>query len=75
MIPKETIDDIFNAARIEEVVGDFVRLKKQGANYMGLCPFHDDRSPSMSVSPVKGIYKCFSCGASGNSISFLILSL
>jgi DNA primase len=72
MIPKETIDDIFNAARIEEVVGDFVRLKKQGANYMGLCPFHDDRSPSMSVSPVKGIYKCFSCGASGNTISFLM---
>lgn len=72
MIPKDTIDEIFNTARIEEVVGDFVRLKKAGANYMGLCPFHDDRSPSMSVSSVKGIFKCFSCGASGNSVTFVM---
>lgn len=72
MIPKDTIEEIFNSSRIEEVVSDYVNLKKKGANYMGLCPFHDDRSPSMSVSPVKGIYKCFSCGASGNSVNFVM---
>ena len=62
MIPQETIDRIFEAARIEEIVGDFVDLKKTGVNYKGRCPFHDEKTPSFVVSPTKGIYKCFGCG-------------
>ena len=72
MIPKETIDEIFEAARIEEVVSDFVTLKKRGANLLGLCPFHNEKTPSFTVSPAKGIYKCFGCGEGGNSVSFLM---
>ena len=71
MIPQETIDIIFEAARIEEVVGDFVELKKAGVNYKGRCPFHDEKTPSFVVSPTKGIYKCFGCGKGGNSIMFI----
>ncbi len=71
MIPQETIDKIFEAARIEEVVGDFVELKKAGVNYKGCCPFHDEKTPSFVVSPTKGIYKCFGCGKGGNSITFI----
>ena len=52
-------------------VGEYVTLKKAGANYKGLCPFHDDKNPSMSVSPSKGIFKCFSCGKGGNVIQFI----
>ena len=59
MIPKETIEKIFETARIEEVVGDFVPLKKKGVNYFGVCPFHDENTPSFSVSPSKQIYHCF----------------
>ena len=59
MIPKETIDKIFETARIEEVVTGFVQLKKRGANFIGLCPFHDEKTPSFTVSASKGIYKCF----------------
>ena len=63
MITKETIDKNFDAVRIEEVIGDFVSdLKKKGVNYMACCPFHDEKTPSFSVSPSKGIYKCFGCG-------------
>jgi DNA primase len=72
MIPRETIDNIFNAARIEEVVGDFVNLKKRGVNYIGLCPFHNEKSPSFTVSPAKGIYKCFGCGRGGNVVNFVM---
>ena len=73
MITKETIDKIFDAVRIEEVIGDFVSdLKKKGVNYMACCPFHDEKTPSFSVSPSKGIYKCFGCGEGGNSVSFLM---
>ena len=72
MIPKETIDEIFEAAKIEEVVSDFVTLKKRGANLLGLCPFHNEKTPSFTVSPSKGIYKCFGCGEGGNSVSFLM---
>ena len=72
MIPKETIDGIFEAAKIEEVVADFVTLKKRGANLLGLCPFHNEKTPSFTVSPSKGIYKCFGCGEGGNSVSFLM---
>lgn len=72
MIPKLTIDEIFDAAIIEDVVGEFVPLKKRGANFLGNCPFHNEKTPSFTVSPAKGIYKCFGCGASGNSVKFLM---
>lgn len=72
MIPKSTIDEIYDATRIEEVVGDYVHLKKRGANYLGLCPFHNEKTPSFIVSPAKGIYKCFGCSAGGNSVSFIM---
>ncbi len=72
MIPKQTIDEIFDAAIIEEVVGDFVPLKKRGANLLGNCPFHNEKSPSFTVSPAKGIYKCFGCGKAGNSVNFVM---
>jgi DNA primase len=71
-IPKDTVDLIIFTSRIEEVVGDFIRLKKRGANLLGLCPFHGERSPSFTVSPAKGIYKCFGCGKSGNSVGFIM---
>ena len=71
MIPQETIDKIFEAARIEEIVSDFVDLKKAGVNYKGCCPFHDEKTPSFVVSPTKGIFKCFGCGKGGNSIMFI----
>lgn len=61
-----------DAVRIEEVIGDFVSLRKRGANYLGLCPFHQDKNPSMSVSSTKGIFKCFACGKAGNAVSFLM---
>jgi len=72
LIPKETIDLIFETARIDEVVGDFVHLKKRGVNLLGNCPFHDEKTPSFTVSPVKGIYKCFGCGKGGNSVNFVM---
>ena len=61
-----------NASNIVEVISDFVSLRKAGTSYKGLCPFHDDRTPSFSVSPVKGVYKCFSCGAAGNVVKFIM---
>lgn len=72
MIPKETIDLIFETARIDEVVGDFVSLKKRGVNMLGNCPFHDEKTPSFTVSPAKGIYKCFGCGKGGNAVNFVM---
>ncbi|MEO6883652.1 MAG: DNA primase [Bacteroidia bacterium] len=72
MIKKETIEQIIDTARIEEVVGDFVTLKKRGANLLGLCPFHNEKTPSFTVSPAKGIYKCFGCGKAGNSVNFMM---
>jgi DNA primase len=72
MIPKSTVDDIMAAAQIDEVVGDFVTLKKRGANLMGLCPFHGEKTPSFVVSPTKGIYKCFGCGRAGNAVGFIM---
>ena len=72
MIPQETIQQILSRIDILEVVGGFVKLKKRGANYLGLCPFHNEKTPSFTVSPAKEIYKCFGCGKSGNSISFLM---
>lgn len=72
MIDRATVDKILSAANIVEVVSDFVSLRKAGTSYRGLCPFHDDHTPSFSVSPVKGIYKCFSCGESGNVVNFVM---
>ena len=72
MIPKEVIDKIFATAKIEEVVGDYVTLKRRGANLLGLCPFHNEKTPSFTVSPSKGIYKCFGCGKSGHAIGFVM---
>ncbi|MFD1294766.1 DNA primase [Lutibacter holmesii] len=72
MISRTTIDQIFEAARVEEVIGDFVQLKKSGSNFKGLSPFSDERTPSFMVSPVKGIWKDFSTGKGGNSVSFLM---
>ena len=72
MIPKETVDLILNTVRIEDIVGDFVTLKRRGANYVACCPFHQEKTPSFYVSPSKGIYKCFGCGKSGSAVGFLM---
>lgn len=72
MISKNTIDKVFETARVEEVIGDFVQLKRAGSNFKGLSPFSDERSPSFMVSPVKQIWKDFSSGKGGNSIAFLM---
>lgn len=72
MIPQNTIMNILDAVRIEEVVGDFVSLKKRGANLIGVCPFHKEKTPSFIVSPAKGIFKCFGCGKAGDSVRFVM---
>jgi DNA primase len=72
MISPNSIEQIKNRIDIIDVVGDYVKLKKRGANYLGNCPFHNEKSPSFTVSPSKEIYKCFGCGKSGNAITFLI---
>ena len=72
MIRTETIEQINQTAQIEEVIGDFLQLKKRGANLLGNCPFHNEKSPSFTVSPSKGIYKCFGCGKAGNSVNFVM---
>lgn len=72
MIDQATIQKIFDAADIYEVVSDFVSLKKRGVNYVGCCPFHNEKTGSFTVSPTKGIYKCFGCGKGGNSVNFIM---
>ena len=72
MIERATVDRILDTARIEEVVSDFVSLKRRGANYIACCPFHHEKTPSFSVSPTKGIYKCFGCGKAGSVVSFVM---
>ncbi len=72
MIAKETVEKILEAARIEEVVGDFVGLKRRGTSMIGLCPFHNEKTPSFHVAPGKGIYKCFGCGKGGDSVRFIM---
>lgn len=72
MINKTTVDRIIEAANIVDVVGEFVSLKKRGVNYLGNCPFHNEKTPSFTVSPAKGIFKCFGCGKAGNSVSFIM---
>ena len=72
MIDPATIERIMEAANIYEVVSDFVTLRRRGANYVGLCPFHEEKTPSFSVSPARGICKCFSCGKGGNAVHFIM---
>ena len=72
MIDQQTIDKVIDAAQIVDVVSDFVTLRRRGVNYIGLCPFHPDKSPSFNVSPAKNICKCFSCGEGGSPVSFLM---
>lgn len=72
MIDRSTIDRILDAANIVDVISEYVTLRKAGTSFKGLCPFHDDRTPSFSVSPAKGVYKCFSCGEAGNVVNFIM---
>lgn len=72
MIDQATIDRILDAAQIVDVVSEFVTLRKRGVNYVGLCPFHNEKTPSFSVSPSKGLCKCFSCGKGGNAVHFVM---
>ncbi|MBO4777848.1 MAG: DNA primase, partial [Bacteroidales bacterium] len=71
MIPQDTIEKIISLSKVEEVIGDFVALRRAGSNYKGCCPFHDEKTPSFVVSPAKGIYKCFGCGKAGNAVTFI----
>ncbi len=72
MIDPSTIERIIDTAEITEVIQDFITLKKRGVNYIGLCPFHNEKTPSFTVSPSKGIFKCFGCGKGGNSVNFVM---
>ena len=72
MIPQETVNRILDLAQVEEVIGDFVSLKRAGATYKACCPFHNEKTPSFVVSPSKGIYKCFGCGKSGTAVGFVM---
>ena len=72
MIDRPTVDRILEATNIVDVISEYVSLRKAGTSYKGLCPFHDDRTPSFSVSPAKGVYKCFSCGEAGNAVNFIM---
>ncbi len=72
MIDHSTIERIFDAAQITEVVSEFVSLKRRGVNMLGLCPFHNEKTPSFTVSPAKGIFKCFGCGKGGNAVNFIM---
>ena len=72
MILPSSIQEVNDAAKIEEVVGDFVNLKRRGANYSGLCPFHNEKSPSFNVNPARNIFKCFGCGKAGDPITFVM---
>ena len=72
MIDRDTIDRIYAAADIVEVINDYVTLKRKGVNYQACCPFHNEKTPSFVVSPSKGLYKCFGCGKGGNAVSFVM---
>lgn len=72
MIDQHTISRILDSAEIVEVVSDFINLRRRGVNYLGLCPFHNEKTPSFTVSPAKGIYKCFGCGKAGNAVNFIM---
>src|SRR5512143_1576098 len=72
MIDRQTIDRILDTAQIVDVIQEFVPLKRRGVNYLGLCPFHNEKTPSFTVSPSKNIYKCFGCGKGGNPVNFVM---
>jgi DNA primase len=72
MIDPVTVERIIEAAQIDEVIQDFISLKRRGANFLGLCPFHNEKTPSFTVSPAKGIFKCFGCGKGGNAVNFVM---
>ena len=72
MIDEQTVQRIIDSAQILDVVQDFMTLKRRGANYIGCCPFHNEKTPSFSVSPAKNIFKCFGCGVAGTPISFVM---
>ena len=72
MIDRETIDRIYAAANIVDIIGEYVTLKRKGVNYQACCPFHNEKTPSFVVSPSKGVYKCFGCGKGGNAVTFLM---
>ena len=72
MIKQESIERVLDQSDIQDVISEFISLKKRGVNYIGLCPFHNEKTPSFTVSPTKSIYKCFGCGASGNSVKFIM---
>jgi len=72
MISSKSIEEVFEIARIEDVVRDYVDLKNRGSNLIGLCPFHKEKTPSFSVSPSKNIFKCFGCGKGGNTVQFVM---
>ncbi len=72
MISQRSVQEVLDTAKVEDIVGDFVNLKRRGANLIGLCPFHNEKTPSFTVSPSKNIYKCFGCGKGGNAVQFLM---
>ena len=72
MIPQKTVQEIIDTAKIEDVVGDFVNLKRAGSNLKGLCPFHNEKTPSFVVSPAKNLCKCFGCGKGGDPVRFIM---
>ncbi len=72
MIKQKTVQNIFETVKVEDIVGDFVKLTRRGVNYIGLCPFHNEKTPSFTVSPAKNIYKCFGCGEGGGAVNFVM---
>ena len=72
MIDRATVEKILDATEIVDVISDFVTLKRRGANYIACCPFHNEKTPSFSVSPSKGIFKCFGCGKAGSAVTFVM---
>ena len=72
MIPQKTVQQIFETAKVEEVVSDYVNLRRRGVNMIGLCPFHNEKTPSFTVSPAKNLFKCFGCGVGGNPVRFIM---
>ncbi len=73
MIDRATVEKILDATEIVDVISDFVTLKRRGANYIACCPFHNEKTPSFSVSPSKGIFKCFGCGKAGSAVTFVYI--
>lgn len=72
MIKESSIQEVLETAKVEDIVQDYVRLKRRGANLIGLCPFHTEKTPSFTVSPSKNLYKCFGCGEGGDAVKFLM---